>query len=45
MTMAGKGLGVLIGLLTGEPWNYTFIIGSVLIIVGIWQVTKVPQEK
>ena len=38
-------VGVLLGLLTGDPWNYTFLIGSVLIVVGIWQVTKVPKVK
>lgn len=38
-------VGVLLGLLTGDPWNYTFLIGSVMIVVGIWQVTKVPKVK
>ena len=38
-------VGVLLGLLTGDPWNYTFLVGSVIIIVGIWQVTKVPKVK
>ena len=33
-------VGVIVGLATGDPWNYTFLIGSVMIVVGIWQVTK-----
>ena len=33
-------VGVIVGLVTGDPWNYTFLIGSVMIVVGIWQVTK-----
>ena len=37
-------VGLIVGLCTGDPWNYTFIIGSVLIVVGIWQVTKVPKK-
>lgn len=38
-------VGVIVGLVTGDPWNITFLVGSVLIIVGIWQVTKVPKAK
>lgn len=38
-------VGVIVGLVTGDPWNVTFLVGSVLIIVGIWQVTKVPKAK
>ena len=38
-------VGVLVGLLTGDPWNPMFLVGSVLIVVGIWQVTKVPKVK
>ena len=38
-------VGVFVGLITGNPWNWMFLIGSVLIIVGIWQVTKVPKVK
>lgn len=38
-------VSLLVGILTGDPWNVTFLIGSVLIIVGIWQVTKVPKAK
>ena len=38
-------VGVIVGLLTGDPWNYVFLIGSVLIVIGIWQVTKVPKVK
>ena len=38
-------VGVIVGLATGDPWNITFLIGSVLIIVGIWQVTKIPKAK
>lgn len=38
-------VGVLVGLMTGDPWNPMFLVGSVLIVVGIWQVTKVPNVK
>ena len=38
-------VSLLVGILTDDPWNITFLIGSVLIIVGIWQVTKVPKVK
>ena len=38
-------VGVIVGLCTGDPWNWMFLIGSALIIVGIWQVTKVPNAK
>lgn len=38
-------VAMIVGLVKGNPWNITFLIGSVLIIVGIWQVTKVPKVK
>lgn len=37
-------VGVIVGLCTGDPWNPMFLVGSVLIVVGIWQVTKVPKK-
>ena len=33
------------GALLGEPWNATLLIGGVLILVGVWQVTRQKGEK
>ena len=42
-------LVTLVSMLAGvillqEPWDYTLLLGAVLVIVGIWQVTKVPKK-
>ena len=31
-------------ILLGEPWDYTLVLGAVLVILGLWQVTKVPKK-
>lgn len=33
------------GAAIGEPWNVTLLIGGVLILVGVWQVTRQKGEK